>query len=424
MISTHFSQPTQLAVGKLRLLDLLARQAADFIERKRTEQSLQTAKEQAEAANAAKDRFLAALSHELRTPLTPVLMTASAYKDSPELSQTLKDDFAMIHRNMLTEVELINDLLDVARIVQGRFELSTRACDVHGIIATAVAMVRQEIESKGITLALDCEAQPAFVLCDPTRLQQVIWNLLRNAAKFTPPNGRISVHSFEVDEELRISVADTGVGLKQKDLARIFQAFEQAHPTRRSQMGLGLGLAISANIMSAHKGRIWAESAGEGKGAIFHLSLPTTRKEASSAKDEIPASSGAPPGGGIHILVVEDNDSTRETLVRLLSRRGYRAVAANSLAGARAFAGNRFDLAICDLGLPDGDGHQLLRQLQQRQELPAIALSGYGMDEDISQSLASGFAAHLVKPVTIDSLEAAMQEVLKKRPTALAAPTT
>jgi CheY-like chemotaxis protein/anti-sigma regulatory factor (Ser/Thr protein kinase) len=313
-------------------------------------------------------------------------------------------------------VELIDDLLDVARIVQGRLRIEPHVCDVHEIINQAAELVQGEVESKKISLTLELKARNAMANCDATRIHQVIWNLLRNAVRFTPNGGRISVETHNQGDDLHISITDTGIGLKQEDLTRIFQAFEQAHLPKTPQMGLGLGLAIAANIISAHRGRIWAESPGEGKGATFHIALPAAATEHGSNSDEDSPSQLSRLETGLSILVVEDDDSSREALSRLLTNRGYRVETASSVAAARQLARNSFDLAICDIALPDGESYELVRELQQHRPMPAIALSGYGMEHDIDKSLASGFAVHLVKPVTVELLEAALKEALKARP--------
>lgn len=247
----------------------------DITERKLAADSLREAKEAAEAANRRKDRFLAALSHELRTPLTPVLLVSEVHAKSEKLSDDLREDFEMIHRNIVLEAQLIDDLLDVSRIQQGKMRFDFKLVDVHEAIALALEMLHSEVEEKGIAVRQELGAAPATVEADPARLRQVLCNLLRNAVKFTPRGGSISVQTARDHSALQISITDTGAGIAAEDLERIFQPFEQVGAQQQSEhVSLGLGLAISAAIISAHRGRIWAESPGPSEGATFHVWLP------------------------------------------------------------------------------------------------------------------------------------------------------
>ncbi|MBC7367005.1 MAG: PAS domain S-box protein [Undibacterium sp.] len=247
----------------------------DITGRKRAAESLRAAKEAAEAANAAKDRFLAALSHELRTPLTPVLLVSEVHAKSNKLSENLREDFEMIHRNIVLEAQLIDDLLDVSRIQQGKMRFAFKPVDVHEAIARSLEMLRSEVEEKGIAVQLELGVTPATLEADPGRLRQVLCNLLRNAVKFTPRGGTITVHTARDQSVLQISIADTGAGIVTEDLERIFQPFEQVDAQQESEhRSLGLGLAISKAIIAAHRGRIWAESPGPGQGSTLHVQLP------------------------------------------------------------------------------------------------------------------------------------------------------
>ena len=249
--------------------------AVDITERKRAEEALREASEKAVAANAAKDRFLAALSHELRTPLTPVLLVSEVHARSEKLSEDLREDFEMIHRNIVLEAQLIDDLLDVSRIQQGKMRFDFKLVDVNEALARALDMLRSEVEEKGITVQQEMGAPPAAIEADPNRLRQVLCNLLRNAVKFTPRGGTITVRTAREFDDLQISVADTGAGIAAENLERIFQPFEQVDAQQGSEhCSLGLGLAISGAIVAAHRGRIWAESPGPGQGSTFHMRLP------------------------------------------------------------------------------------------------------------------------------------------------------
>ncbi len=247
----------------------------DITERRLAADSLREAKEAAEAANRSKDRFLAALSHELRTPLTPVLLVAGVHAKSKKLPEDVREAFEMIHRNVVLEAQLIDDLLDVSRIQQGKMRFSFKLVDVHEAIARSLEMLRAEVDGKGIAVRQELRATPAMMEADPVRLRQVLCNLLRNAVKFTPQGGTITVQTTRDPSGLQISIIDTGTGIAAEDLERIFQPFEQVDDPQQSEhRSLGLGLAISAAIVAAHRGRIWAESPGPGQGATLHVRLP------------------------------------------------------------------------------------------------------------------------------------------------------
>ncbi|MGL5016623.1 MAG: hybrid sensor histidine kinase/response regulator [Luteolibacter sp.] len=247
----------------------------DITQRRLVAESLREAKEAAEAANRSKDRFLAALSHELRTPLTPVLLVSEVHAKSDKLPKDLREDFEMIHRNIVLEAQLIDDLLDVSRIKQGKMRFDFKLVDVHEAIPRALEMLHSEVKEKNITLRQKLVATPATLEADPARLRQVLCNLLRNAVKFTPHGGTITVHTACDSSVLQISITDTGAGIAAGDLERIFQPFEQVDAQQKSEhVSLGLGLAISQAIIAAHRGRIWAESPGPNQGATFHVRIP------------------------------------------------------------------------------------------------------------------------------------------------------
>ncbi|CAN5141297.1 hypothetical protein BH20VER2_BH20VER2_01830 [soil metagenome] len=259
----------------LQMVEALGSQTGLFIHRHKIEQELQRQKEAAEAANAAKDRFLATLSHELRTPLTPILIWAGGMADSPDLPPDVQEGLRMVCRNVELEARLIDDLLDLTRITRGKLQLQARRADIHNLLQQTIAIVRSDLEAKQLALAVQLEATNHQLLVDESRLQQVFWNLLRNAAKFTPRGGRISLRTFSANpEQLTIQISDNGIGLEPQHLEKIFDAFEQVDERRE---GLGLGLAISKAIVEMHHGAIRAESAGAGKGATFTVELPTVQ---------------------------------------------------------------------------------------------------------------------------------------------------
>lgn len=273
VIDLFSAAPGQPDEDLLQLVDSLGSQIANFIERRQIANELQRQKEVAEAANAAKDRFLATLSHELRTPLTPVLMWAGGMLHDHDLADDMREGLRMVTRNIELEARLIDDLLDLTRIARGKLRLHLQDTDVHEVLRHAVDIVRDGDCQPNLEIELRLSAKDHRLHADPTRLQQVFWNLLRNACKFTPPEGRIVIHSEnDASGSIVLTVSDTGAGIPAENLDKIFDAFEQVGERRE---GLGLGLAISRAIVEIHHGRIHAESDGVGKGARFVVQLPT-----------------------------------------------------------------------------------------------------------------------------------------------------
>lgn len=271
MLSAAVAQPDE---DLLQLVEALGSQIGLFIQRRQLEKELQREKETAEAANAAKDQFLANLSHELRTPLTPVLIWAAGTVNQPGLPADIEEGLQMVCRNVELEARLIDDLLDLTRITRGKLQLQLRQADAHELLRHAIEIVRSEIDARKLTLELQLDAEWHSVNVDAARMQQVFWNVLRNAAKFTQTNGAISVRSFNsAPHQLSIEVRDSGIGIEPEHLDRIFAAFEQVSPRRE---GLGLGLAISKAIVEMHGGSIRASSEGAGKGAVFLIELASS----------------------------------------------------------------------------------------------------------------------------------------------------
>ena len=258
----------------LQLVEALGSQIGLFIERRRIEQELKREKENAEAANAAKDRFLATLSHELRTPLNPVLIWAGGTANQPDLSPEIRQGLQMVCRNVELEARLIDDLLDLTRIARGKLQLQLHTADAHELLRDAIEIVRGDLENRHCKVSIALEASSHTVIVDPPRLQQVFWNVLRNACKFTSELGTVSVRSFNPSpKSIAIEISDTGVGIAPQFAEKIFDAFEQAGSRRE---GLGLGLAISKAILEMHGGTIRAHSEGLGKGATFTIEVPTS----------------------------------------------------------------------------------------------------------------------------------------------------
>ena len=365
---------------------------------------------QLQEANSAKDQFLATLSHELRTPLTPVLIAVSSISED-ELNEPARDLFDTIRRNVLLEARLIDDLLDLTRVAKGKLQLDLQPTDVHAILQNVVEICRADLDSKSFHLELSFGATSRFVNADAARLQQVFWNLLKNAAKFTPRGGRISITTHSPSpERITVAFADNGLGIPPERLSKIFDAFEQGSPAVTQRYGgLGLGLAISKAIVDAHRGSITASSAGANQGTTFTVEL--------AAFAEAPAVELATPSPdgtySANVLLVEDHRDTGRLLSRTLTRVGYRVHLATSVASAlEVFRAEPIDLIISDLGLPDGHGTELLKQASAIRSTKAIALSGYGLEHDLEATRRAGFLMHLVKPIEPVKLQNAIERAL------------
>ena len=371
--------------------------------------ALRQALSEAEAANTAKDRFLAVLSHELRTPLAPVLTAASAMLDDPALSPETRTTLAMIQRNVELEARLIDDLLDLTRLVKGEVPLNLDTIDAHASLHQTVAICRTDIYAKKLDLSLALEAREHHIRADPARLQQIFWNLVKNAVKFTPQGGRLTVRSRNEDGWLRVEIEDSGIGIEPHSLDTIFNAFEQADEAVTQRFGgLGLGLAIAKALVQAHGGQITAVSRGRGKGAIFTISLPIVHLPAGTAIPH-PSHREAESARKLKLLLVEDHPDTAAVMLRLLRSLGHEVVAANTIAQAElAAAAAPFDLVLSDLGLPDGNGLDLMRRLHAAHGLSGIAITGYGMEADVRQTQEVGFIAHMTKPINFDRLKAVL----------------
>jgi signal transduction histidine kinase/CheY-like chemotaxis protein len=391
--------------------------AADITDRKRAEQQIAYAKQQLESANQAKDRFLAMLSHELRTPLAPVLALASDLVDRKDLPMPLRLDLETIRRNVALEATLIDDLLDLTRISRGKLQLTLQDVDAHELLNNALDICRPEAQAKQMEIELHLDAERHFVRADAARLQQVFWNVLKNAIKFTPAGGRVRIVSTNAgDGQLRVEVTDTGIGIAPTLLPRIFDAFEQgAASITREFGGLGLGLAISKALIEAHHGEITAASDGSGAGACFAVALATIQPATLSDRDTADPAH-ATLASALKILLVEDHSDTAVVMQRLLNDSGHEVQTAGSVAAAlQRLEHNAVDIVISDIGLPDGSGLDLIRELCRRRPVKAIALSGYGTEEDVQRSLDAGFIAHLTKPVPMSTLRKTIAEVASCR---------
>jgi signal transduction histidine kinase len=397
-------------------LERLYREAQENSRRKDAMvRELKLAKETAERANRAKDQFLATLSHELRTPLTPVLSTVSSMLAEKELQTDFRKTFEMIRRNVELEARLIDDLLDLTKISRGQLPLQMQNVDLHECVRGAIDICRPELEKKRIALEMKLEAPQTVVTADYARLHQVLWNLVRNAAKFTPLGGGIAVRTANLTPEaVTIEVQDTGIGIDGESLAKIFNSFEQGSNRDTARYGgLGLGLTISKALVDAHGGVLRAASEGRNLGAIFtvELALATTQTVPVSSEKKAPVS--VAPVKSAKILLVEDHEDSAAALRRALERRGFEVQMAHCVeVGVETFHREAFDLLICDIGLPDGTGVDLITRLRKTSPVRGIALSGFGMDHDVQRSRDAGFLAHLTKPVDFQRLLGVIDEIL------------
>ncbi|HKG12292.1 MAG TPA: response regulator [Pyrinomonadaceae bacterium] len=358
-------------------------------------------------ANRAKDIFLATLSHELRTPLTPVLgwvnlLRAGGSADAAMLTQGLD----AIQRNAQLQARLVDDLLDISRVVSGKLRIEREPVNLSGVVESAAETVRADAQSRAVELSIELPARPVVVQGAPLRLQQIVWNLMSNAVKFTPKGGRVSARAWAEGDAAFVEVTDTGIGIAPEFLPHVFERFRQADgSTTRQYGGLGLGLAIVRALAELHGGWVRADSEGLGRGSRFTLGLPHAAPEVAAEEPKREEEREAP---GVPVLVVDDSAETVELLQMFFARRGYTVVGAGSAEEAVRAAGERAPgLIISDISMPGTDGYSLLAELRRMPGLegvPAIALTGHALDEDRARALEAGFSVHIPKPVDPDEL--------------------
>ena len=379
-------------------------------ERERLLAAEQSARQTAEEANRAKDRFLAMLSHELRTPLTPVLSGTSVLEMMPGMPEAAQTSIRMIRRNIELEARLIDDLLDLTRVANGKLRLSLETVDVHEVIDSVLELFGSEIQVKQQEVHIEKPAGNRYVMADRARLQQMLWNLVRNASKFTPEGGHIYVRTRDARMQIEISIEDTGIGIAPDQIGKLFNAFEQGSQRMTQQFGgLGLGLAITKALTDAHGGKVSAQSPGPHCGATFTILLPTVAAPAAEPVAAPPVGAGADER--LTILLVEDHADTAEVMAQLMRGLGHDVTVASSVADALAATHvEPFDLIVSDIGLPDGTGIDFIGAFRQRSQVPAVALTGFGTEEDVRRCLAAGFNSHLTKPINF----AQLQELIRR----------
>jgi signal transduction histidine kinase/ActR/RegA family two-component response regulator len=376
------------------------------------------AREAAEEASRLKDEFLATVSHELRTPLMAILGWANILQTSDVDHQTLASGLETIERNARTQVQLINDLLDVARVVSGKLRLDLNPTDPSPIVNAAVNVVRPAAEAKNISLEV-VAAPVGIISADDERLQQVVTNLLTNAVKFTPSGGNIVVRLRRAGNEVEILVQDSGRGIAPEFLPQVFEQFRQAdQSSTRSYGGLGLGLAIVRQLVGLHGGTVQALSEGEGKGATFIVKLPLITSMTTQPVVPPEGEVSSRPLDSVRLLVVDDEKDTRDLLRTVFERSGATVEIAESAPEAfRLFVMSPPDALISDIGMPEEDGYSLIARIrglapQEGGATPAVALTAFVRSEDQARALASGFQRHMSKPLQVNELVRAVRELL------------
>ncbi len=386
-----------------------------------------TARNEAEESNRLKDEFLATVSHELRTPLTAILgwsrMLEAGSLDGPTAARAIET----IRRNAISQAQIINDILDVSRVITGKLYLNLHPIDLTPVIEAAVNVVRPTADAKGIRIETEFSPQPTVITGDANRLQQIIWNLLSNAIKFTPGGGSVSLSVHEIGMQVEVRVADTGQGISRDFLPFVFDRFRQADSTStRQHGGLGLGLAIARHLVEIHGGTIMAESPGEGKGATFSVRLPSVgsdsspSRSASAGKAIVDKSEFNSRLDGIHVLLVEDDLDTLDLLSTALKQQRATVTAVSSAADALASIRiSTPDIVVSDIAMPGVDGYQLIEKIRAMgfdddRHIPVVAITAYAKEEDRQKALSSGFQTYLAKPIELSELVSAVADGVRK----------
>lgn len=415
----HWSQE------QFTVIEWVAAQCGLITESIRWQKALQQRTQELEAANQAKDHFLAMLSHELRTPLTPVLAAAGVLEQDERIPEDAREDIRMVRRNVAIQSRLIDDLLDLTRLSRGKLDLEAQQLDLAGLLHETAVIVSPDLDARSQKIEMDLHAaEGCCIEGDGPRLQQVFWNLLKNAIKFSPAHARIKLAAKRVPGDARriaVEVIDHGIGLDATHIERIFRPFEQVAvkgKQRSGDGGLGLGLAIAKAIVELHHGTIRVTSGGLGQGTTFAVELPLTeRKQVTEPSTTRSGWSKSGLAAAQRILLVEDHGDTGRIIARLLRNSGYDVEHAETATAAYAmFCEKTFDLVISDLGLPDESGLVLMKKLREkRPDLPGICLSGYGMEDDLAACREAGFTDHLTKPVDMKRLHAAIARAVMSR---------
>jgi PAS domain S-box-containing protein len=409
--------------------------ARDITARKRAEQELleaeRRARAEAERISFMKDEFLATLSHELRTPLNAIVGWAQLLRNQNHADRDVLEGLAVIDRNAKVQAQLIEDLLDMSRIISGKVRLDTQRVDIQDVVRAAIASVRHLADAKDITLQLELDPQAGMVWGDPNRLQQCVWNLVSNAIKFTPNGGRVLVTVCRTGGRVELTVADNGQGIAPAFLPHLFERFRQADSsTTRYHGGLGLGLSIVKSLVDLHGGSVRASSEGLGKGATFRVEMPVLAASVMPAEAPgeppmvahgLPSTVDRPSLDGLAVLVIDDEQDTLDLVKRVLSDCGAKVfVARSARAGLAVLQREKPDILISDIGMPDEDGYALIRQvraLKAREggKTPAAAVSAFARPEDRTKALRAGYQMHLAKPVDPTELTAVVASLAARK---------
>jgi PAS domain S-box-containing protein len=427
IISTHFGQVHRPSEQELRLLDLLARQSADYLERKRVQEEREQLllrehelREQAEDSNRLKDEFLAIMSHELRNPLNVILGYSELLlrAEPVKVSVDLKRMVDAVKRNAVAQSKLIRDLLDLSRLRSGKLELNRETVSLVMSIENAVETVRTDAAAKDISIDIEAPNEALFVEADPVRLEQILWNLLNNSVKFTPQGGKITIRSRAENGTIILTVEDNGQGIEPAFLPHLFEMFRQGDPgTTRLQSGMGIGLAVVRQLVELHRGTVGADSRGPGMGSVFTIRLP---RSSEIKQVNVPTANLHPHAlDSMAVLVVDDSEDTTAMVRQVLEMSGAAVTTATSGAEALKLASEHdFDVVLSDISMPEMDGFEFLgrlRKLPGKENLPALALTGFGRSEDVQRARHEGFFSHLTKPLDIEVLTNLLQRLPRIR---------
>jgi PAS domain S-box-containing protein len=386
------------------------------------------ARTESERANRAKDEFIATLSHELRTPLNAILGWVQLIGTSPSDVGMINEGLAVIERNARAQTQLIEDLLDMGRIISGKMRLDAQVVDPSLVVLAALESIKPAADARHISLHKVFDSHAGLVAGDANRLQQVVWNLLTNAVKFTPEGGKIEVLLAQVKSHVEITVRDTGRGIKPEFLPYVFDRFRQSDSsTTREHGGLGIGLAIVKHLVELHGGKVRVRSPGEGLGTVFSVELPVMRVKEKQPQDHLTADSAQPSAvldvaslEGVKVLLVDDEPDARDLLSRLLQNHRANVTTAGSVNEAlELIRYDRPDVVVSDIGMPHNDGYAFIRELRRLSiphgaRIPAIALTAFARPEDRTRALVSGYQMHIAKPVDAQELVAAISSLLER----------
>ena len=380
-----------------------------------------TAREAAEESNRLKDEFLATVSHELRTPLTAILGWARLLEGGALDDSVVKQAIETIGRNAKAQAQIVDDILDVSRIITGNLYIDLHPLEVVPVVENAINVVRPTAEAKGIRFETYFDQKRAMISGDANRLQQVVWNMLSNAVKFTESGGRVCVKVTQTGGAVEVSVSDTGQGIDKEFLPYVFDRFRQADSTTtRQHGGLGLGLAIARHLVEIHGGTIRAESTGRGRGATFTIRLPLVEAVSATANSNQKAARVTQLLSGLNVLLVDDDSDTLKLMETALKRRQANVTAVSSAGEAiQAISRRRPDVLVSDIAMPDEDGYGLIEKVRllengEAQAIPAIAITAYAKDEDRERALSAGFQIYLAKPVELTELISVVARAAKR----------